>query len=122
MLVRAASCNEKYRSCSFEPHSVVDTLRVLFSFFFTFFLFSIISSSTVSLPHPSLPFFTPMSYTTFCITPARTNDPYNRSLPRCARGLHIKESYLLMRSNYPVHNGWRQDTIVKSVGGVESKR
>lgn len=88
------------------------------SYFFLFFhLFSILHHFFVYCPSPSS---TPVSYSTFCITPARTNDPYNRSLPRCARGFHIKESYLLMRSNYPVHNGWRQDTTVKSVGGVGS--
>lgn len=38
------------------------------------------------------------------------------SLPRCARGFHIKENYLLMRSNYPAHNGKRQHAIVEGVG------
>lgn len=97
------------------------TLRI-FLFFILLFLFSVTFSFTVSLPHPVSYSSPPLSYTTFYITPARTNDPYNRSLPRCACGFHIKESYLLMRSNYLVHNGWRQDATVKSVGGVESKR
>lgn len=56
------------------------------------------------------------------ITPGWASGPYNRSLPRCARGFHIKESYLLMRRNYPAHNGRRQHATVKSVEGVESKR
>lgn len=42
-------------------------------------------------------------------TRGRSDDSYNRSLPRCARDFHIKESYLLMRRNYPTHSARRQE-------------
>lgn len=110
------SCSlQREISIAFFRTHVSSTRFAFFLFFFFYFFFLLFFVHCLS---PS----SPMSRTTFCITPARTNDPYNRSPPQCARGLHIKESYLLMRSNYHVHNGWRQDTIVKSVGDVEGKR
>lgn len=43
-----------------------------------------------------------------------TTVPYSQ----CARGFHIKGGYLLMRRNYPAHNGRRRRAAAESSVGV----
>lgn len=102
-----------------------DTLRVSLAFFYLFSPpLSIFVYPTVFSPgvlSTCFALFIRVVSTTLCITLGRINRPYNRSLPRCARDFH-KESYLLMRHNYPVHNGSRQHATTKSVGDAKHKR